>query len=133
MATLDDVAAICASLPEVEETTKWSNHTWVVRGKPFVWERGYSKADLKRFEAAGETPPAPPLLGVHTADLHDKEAWLAAGHKGVFTIEHFEKYPAFLIHLKSVGKRVLREAIVDAWTAKAPKKLVDEYAAKRSS
>ena len=127
-ATLADVEAICAALPEVEEGQTWGNRAWTVRGKVFVWERGYSKADLKRF--GDETPPSPPLLGVRTADLHDKEAWLAAGHKGVFTIPHFDKYPAFLIHLRSVGKRALREAIIDAWTAKAPAKLVDEYAAR---
>ena len=130
MATFADVEAIMATLPEVEEGLTHSNRAWKVRGKLFAWERGYSKADMRRFEAAGETPPAPPLLGVMTADLHDKEAMLAAGHKGFFTIEHFDKYPAFLIHLKSVGKRALREAIVDAWTAKAPPKLVDEYAAR---
>ena len=126
MATIADVEAICASLPEVEEGTTFGNRAWKVRGKLFAWERGYSKADLRRFEAAGTTPPPPPLLGVATADLHDKEAWLAAGHRGVFTIEHFDGYPAFLIQLKVVGKRVLREAILDAWTAKAPAKLVDE-------
>jgi hypothetical protein len=120
-ATLEDVAAMCAALPEVEEGASWGNRAWTVRGKVFAWERGYSKADLKRF--GDEVPPTPPLLGVRTADLHDKEAWLAAGHKGVFTIPHFDGYPAFLIHLKSVGKRQLREAILDAWTAMAPRTL----------
>ena len=125
-ATLDDVAAIVAELPETEEGVRHGGRTWAVRGKVFAWERGYSKADLKRF--GDETPPSPPLLGVSTADLHDKEAWLAAGHRGVFTIPHFDGYPAFLIHLKGVGKRVLREALLDGWTAKAPAKLVDEHA-----
>ena len=125
-ATLDDVAAIIAELPATEEGTKHGGRTWTVNGKVIAWERGYSKADLKRADAAGETLPEPPLLGVATADLHDKEAMLAAGHKGFFTIPHFDGYPAFLIHLKSAGKRALREALLDAWTAKAPAKLVDE-------
>jgi len=128
MATLDDVAAIVATLPETEEGERHGGRTWSVRGKVFAWERGYSKADVKRAAAAGDTLPAPPLLGVSTADLHDKEAWLAAGHKGVFTIPHFDGYPAFLVHLKTVGKRELREALVDAWAAKAPSKLADEHA-----
>jgi hypothetical protein len=34
-----------------------------------------------------------------------------------------------LIQLRVVGKRVLRDAIVDAWLATAPRALADEFVA----
>jgi hypothetical protein len=40
---------------------------------------------------------------------------------------HFAGYPAFLIELKQVGKRLTREAIIDGWLACAPAKLADRY------
>ncbi len=61
------------------------------------------------------------------ADLGEKEAVLAAGAKGFFTIPHFDGYSAVLIELKAVTKRPLREAIIDGWLACAPPKLADAY------
>ena len=45
---------------------------------------------------------------------------LAAGKRGIFTIPHFDGYPAVLIQLRVVGKRVLHDAVVDGWLASAP-------------
>ena len=125
MATLDDVARIALDLPEAVETEQRVGRTWSVRGKTFAWERTFSKADVKRF--GSEPVPAPPILAVRVDDLAEKEVVLAAGHKGVFTIPHFDGYAAVLIHLRTVGKRVLREAIVDGWAACAPLVLVREH------
>ena len=125
MATIDEAAEIASGLPEVTVGERYGNRTWLVAGKGFAWERPFSKADIKRFGAA--TPPDGPILAVKVADLGEKEAVLAAGIKGVFTIPHFDGFPAVLIQLKAVGKRALREAITDAWLACAPPKLADEY------
>jgi len=127
--SVDEAGRMALELPGVEERVRHGARTWFVVDKPFAWERGYSKADMKRFEAAGETPPEPPLLAVMTADLQDKEALLAAGHKGFFTIEHFATYPAVLIHLKVAGKRAVREALLDGWLAKAPPAMADAHLA----
>jgi hypothetical protein len=68
---------------------------------------------------------------VRVDDLGEKEAVLAAGHKGFFTIPHFDGYPALLIQLDEVEDWALRDAILDAWRACAPPQLVSSAAAAR--
>jgi hypothetical protein len=128
-ATPEDAARMAMELPEVTVGARFANRTWFVKGKAFAWERPFSKADIKRF--GDETPPDGPILAVSVEDMHEKEAVLE-GHPGVFfNIEHFKGYPAVLIQLKKVGKRELREALVDGWLAVAPAKLAEDYLAKR--
>ena len=125
MATLDDFAEIASSLPEVEEGLRHGARTWFIGKKAFAWERGFSKVDIKRF--GDETPPVGPIAAVRTADLAEKEAVLAAGEPGVFTIPHFDGYPAVLIQLPKVRKKVLKELVLDAWLANAPARLTAPY------
>ena len=125
MATLEDAARFALSLPEVTEGERHGSRTWSVGGKAFAWERGFSKADIRRY--GDEQPPQGPILAVRVEDLHEKEAVLAAGHRGFFTIPHFDGYAAILIKLPEVSAGELREAITDGWLASAPAKLASQY------
>ena len=118
--TFDDVARLVAELPEVTEgEEKHRGHRlWQVAGKGFAWERPFSKADVKRY--GDEQPPPGPILAIRTADQAEKEAILAAGKDGFFTIPHFNGYNAYLVQLDLVTAPELKEALVDGWLAMAP-------------
>jgi hypothetical protein len=127
MVTVEQVAAIAGSLPEVTVGERWGNRTWLVDGKVFAWERPFSKADVKRFGA--DPVPDGPILAVTVEDLGEKEAVLAARHRGFFTIEHFTGFPAVLVQLRVAAPGVVRDALVDGWLAVAPDARAEEFLA----
>jgi len=129
MVTLDDVARIAMELPDVEEGDRHGHRGWSVGGKVFAWERSFSKADIKRY--GDQLVPDGPIVAVRVEDLGEKEAVLAAGHRGFFTIPHFDGYAAVLMQLKSVAKRPLRDALEDAWLACASDEQVRAFLAAR--
>jgi hypothetical protein len=129
--SLDDAARMAMELPQVVEGDHNGNRSWSVAGKTFAWERSFSKADIKRF---GDDPvPEGPIVAVRVDDLGEKEAVLAAGHRGFFTIPHFNGYAAILIQLKSANKGPVRDALVDGWLACAPGDLASSFLAGKRS
>ncbi|TWF78164.1 hypothetical protein FHX44_114083 [Pseudonocardia hierapolitana] len=134
MVSLDDVAGMATELPGVVELERHGSRAWAVQGttkrggpKVFAWERAFSKADIRRYGA--ETPPDGPILAIRVADLHEKEAVLAANTGAFFTIPHFDGYAAVLVELDEVTEAALRDAILDGWLACAPPELADRYRA----
>jgi hypothetical protein len=97
-----------------------------VRDKGFVWERPLRAADL---EALGERAPTGPILGARVEHLGAKEALVADRPDVYLTTPHFDGYPAVLVVLDRIEPAELRELIVEAWLARAPKRLADRYAA----
>lgn len=125
MASFEDAARIALGLPGVTERERFGHRTWFTARKAFAWERPFSKADLRRF--GDEPPPEGPILAVRVADLHEKEAVLAASPGPFFTIPHFDGYPAVLIQLRRVSGAALRAALTDGWLACAPPRLAGQY------
>ena len=134
MVTFDDVARIALALPETEETTSYGNTSWAVRSggkaksKGFVWERPLSQTDRKLLTEAGEieVPPDEVILAARVEDLAEKEAVLAEHGDAVFTMPHFNGYPAVLVRLDRIDAALLEEIVTSAWLAVAPKKLAEE-------
>ena len=128
MAGWDDVRALALALPEATERISRDCSQWRVRDKLFVWERPLRQSDI---DALGETAPAGPILGARVEDLVAKGALIADDPGVFFTTPHFDGYPAVLIQLDEISVPILQEVVVEAWFARAPKRLAAEYAAAR--
>ena len=127
MATWKDVSRLALALPEADEgTTFGGNRAWTVRKKLFVWERPLRKSDL---EALGDAAPDGPILGARVEHLIAKEAMLADESGVFFTTPHFDGYPAVLVLLEKIATDELEELVVEAWLARAPKRLAQAYVA----
>ena len=120
MADWEDVRRIALSLPETSERPQWGNASWRVRNKSFVWERPLRQSDLK---ALGEDAPDGPILGARVEHLVAKDALIADNQGVYFTTPHFDGYPAVLVRLENIGLDELEELTVEAWLARAPKRL----------
>ena len=128
VATWDQVRRYALALGGASEETSRGSAAWIVNKKFFVWERPLRKADLA---ALGAEAPTGPILGVRTADLEMKEAILRSGSQAIFTIPHFEGYPAVLVQLDTIAAKDLKQLIVEAWLARAPERAVRDYLANR--
>ena len=124
MATWDDVRRIALALPETSERLSRDKPQWRVKDKLFVWDRPLRRSDL---EALGEEAPSGPILGARVEHLVAKEALLANDPDVFFTTPHFDGYPAVLVRLEEIDLEGLDEVIVEAWLARAPKRLVKAY------
>jgi hypothetical protein len=124
MAGWDDVRRLALALPETGERVSRDCLQWRVKDKLFVWERPLRRADL---EALGDRAPDGPILGARVEHLGAKEALLADDPKVFFTTPHFDGYAAVLVRLDTISTDDLHELVVEAWLARAPKRLVDAF------
>ena len=124
VADWDDVRRLALALPETDEHESRGLAQWRVRKKGFVWERPLRQADLR---ALGDSAPTGDILGAWVEHLVAKEALLADDPAVFFTTPHFDGYPAVLIRLEEITVEDLEEVVVEAWLARAPKRLAREY------
>jgi hypothetical protein len=120
----DDVRRIAFALPECSERVSRERAQWRVRDKLFVWERPLRASDLR---ALGDDAPTGPILGARVEHLGAKEALLADDPAVFFTTPHFDGYPAVLVRLEQITLDELEELIVEAWLARAPKRVAAAY------
>src|SRR5215216_5912165 len=129
MATWDDVDRLAHSLPGTDEGASYGNRAWTVKGKAFSWERPLRRSDL---EALGDAAPDGPILGARVEHLVAKEALLADPSGVFFTTPHFHGYPAILVRLDAIAAADLDEVLVEAWLARAPKRLARAFLESRA-
>jgi len=130
MPTWDDVNDLASALPEVERGTDTNGFKWEVRHRYFAWERPLRKRDL---EALGDTAPTGPIMGAMVAELPDKQALIGSAPEIFFTVPHFADYPAVLVLIEEISMEQLNEVLIDAWLARAPKRLAATYLAEHPS
>jgi hypothetical protein len=128
VATWEDVRRLALSLPETSERESRGNLQWLVKGKPFVWERPLRRSD---HEALGDAAPDGPILGAWVEHLVAKEALLADDPGVFFTTPHFDGWAVVLVRVDEIGPEGLEEVVVEAWLARAPKRLAQAYLAGR--
>lgn len=132
-ATEADLHEICRSLPETELGVTWGDvPTYVVpagpKGRGFVLFR-HPRADAVD-PATGE--PYPDILVLKVGSREDREALLTDDRLPFFTIDHFRAHDtlAVLVQASRLGELEigeLRELLVEAWLAVAPRRLVREH------
>jgi hypothetical protein len=129
MATWDDVERLALALPEVVA----DGRSWRVRKKSIAWERPLRKGDLEAlgFDPKLEPEPYGPVLGARVPDEGAKQALLADDPTVYFTTPHFDGYPAILVRLTVIELADLEELLTEAWLARAPKRLAEEFLAGR--
>lgn len=126
MATWDDVRRIALALPETSERLSRDLRQWLVRDKGFVWERPLRRADVRTL---GDDAPGGPILGARVEHLGAKDGLLADDSGRLRHDPALRWLPG---DPRALGPRHLEdldEVIVEAWLARAPKRLAAAYLA----
>ncbi|KON71993.1 MmcQ/YjbR family DNA-binding protein [Cellulosimicrobium cellulans] len=121
MASWEEVERIVSVLPD---TDLKGRRQWTVHGKLFVWERPLRAKDLDEL---GEAAPVEPPVAFRVADEGEKAALVGDDPDVFLTTSHFDGYPIVLARLDLVAVPELEELLQDAWLARAPKRLAQEY------
>jgi hypothetical protein len=134
VATWADVRRIALALPETIECGSDGSLQWQVNKKGskkgFVWERPLWRGDL---EALGDAAPDGPILAVAVPDIGVVDALLADNPSVYFITPHFSGYPAVLVRLERISFDELEELVVEAWLARATKRMVKAFLASADS
>ncbi|MEO7360776.1 MAG: MmcQ/YjbR family DNA-binding protein [Gemmatimonadaceae bacterium] len=107
--TFDDVLAMCASLPGIEEGLSYGTRAIKVKGKLIV-----------RLKEDNETIVLKMSFVVRGILLHEQPDVF-------FLTDHYKNWPMVLVRLGTAKKKQLTELLKSAWRENAPAKLVREY------
>jgi hypothetical protein len=122
VATLRDVDSIALSLPDVvKEVSDDGRASYSVNGKTFCFHRRWRK-----------DAPYDDVFVFRTDGLESKELLLADPRGVFFTTPHWQGYPAVLIRipdLKPLRKAEVRDAVIEAWLTRAPKRVAKAWLA----
>lgn len=122
MATWAEVERLALALPETAEGESRGLRQWQVKGKAFVWDRPLRPREVERL---GDAAPDGPVLAAWVEDLGVKAALLGDDPDVYFTTPHFDNYAIVLARLDRLGPEELHELVVEAWLARAPKRLAN--------
>ncbi len=115
--TFDDVRKLALALPDVEQSTWNGQPNFKVR------KRSFAGAPTTRAATDGETGD----VLVVRVDMLEREALVEAPGDVYFITPHHENYPWVLIRLERADPDEIRELLVEAWLASAPKRLAAEH------
>ena len=115
--TFGDARELALALPEVQESTWYGQPNFKVRGRSFA---GAPTTKAATDGAAGD-------VLVVRVDMLERDALLAAPGDVYFITPHHEGYPWVLIRLERADEEEVRELLVEAWLASAPKRLAAQH------
>jgi hypothetical protein len=121
MATMKQLDELALALPDATKELDEGRPTYLVNGKMFCFHRKWRK-----------DAPFEDVLVFRVDGADAKELTLADPRGIFFTTPHWNGYPAVLMHipdLKQLSKAELRELVVEAWLARAPKRLAKAWLA----
>lgn len=112
---MDRMLRLCAALqlPEVNESTSYGAPSLKVKGKNFASVRG------------------PQEMVLH-CPLEHKELLMEMAPDIYWQTDHFKGWPGLLVRLEVIGDEELSLRLEDAWRFRAPKRLADAYAARKT-
>jgi hypothetical protein len=128
VASWENVQRLALALPETDERVSREKRQWRVKDKLFVWERPLRPKEVAEL---GDDVPDGPVLGARVEHVGAKQALIEDDPRVYFTTSHFDGYAAILVRLERIALDELEEVVTEAWLARAPKRLVDDFLADR--
>lgn len=120
MATIEHIRRAVAGLPGVEERERTSGASWFVRNRPFAWEVHpwpSIPADMRAIIASE------PVVAVKVADRVDALALVEMAPEVFLRTTTAWCEPKVAFRLGAIDDEHLRELVIDAWRAEAPRYL----------
>jgi hypothetical protein len=128
VATMRDLDRLALALPDVTKELDDGRPSYDVNGKSFCFHRSRRKDAVD--PATGE------LLDdvlVFRVDGPEAKELVLADPRGIFfTTPHWNNYPAVLIRIRDLAqlsRAELREAVIEAWLSRAPKRVAKAWLA----